>query len=90
MDGTTRQRLFADWLATRPECVQKLAAEFPMGDVFCLGGRILYLLGWNESDMLIVSAIDPAVDYDRANESREYLCAKHCRGCDRESWEFFS
>lgn len=64
-----------EWLSTRPECVRKLAAEFPRGT------RVdrYFVIGYTEDDMLIVSLIDPSLDYDGAVESKEYVCAKHVR-----------
>lgn len=70
----------AEWLKTRPECVQKLAAEFPIGSVFQVDGKPpLYLLGWTEEDTIIVSEIDPCEDYEAAHEAKQYLCASHFR-----------
>jgi hypothetical protein len=76
---TPAHQTFADWLKTRPESVQRLAAEFPIGLAFRLNDTTLYLLGYTEEDMLIVSQINPSVDYDGANRTREYLCAEHAR-----------
>lgn len=68
------------WLATRPECVQRLAAEFPLNTVVDMpDGKRLYLCGYTEDDRLILSEIDPAVDYDAALAQRTYLCAEHLR-----------
>jgi len=68
------------WLASRPECVQKLAAEFPHGtQVTDASGTVFYLLGYTEDDRLIVSPISPFDDYDRAMEERTYVCAEHLR-----------
>jgi hypothetical protein len=69
-----------DWLKTRPESVQKLAMEFPLGTEVAVNGEHLYLLGWTEGDSLIMSKIDPSEDYDAAYDARTYLCAQHCRG----------
>lgn len=77
-----RDEAMRAWLATRPESVRRLAAEFPLGSSFAVDGERLYLLGYTEEDMLIVSPVDPAVDYDGANASKKYLCASHCR-CGR-------
>lgn len=68
------------WLATRPKCVRRLAAEFPLGSEFDTGGgKIMHLIGYTENDTLIVSPIDPSGDVDAAMECREYLCAEHFR-----------
>lgn len=75
---------FQAWLATRPECVQKLAAEFPLGTVVQHDGKALHLLGYNEDDMLILSEIDPHKDYDGANENKVYICAAQMPGAAAE------
>lgn len=67
------------WLKTRPECVQKLAIEFPFGSIFIHDEKRLYLLGYTENDSLVVSEVDPFDDYDGARESQSYLCADHVR-----------
>lgn len=79
MTDGERAEAMAAWLASRPESVRKLAAEFPLGSRFDLGGRTLFLFGYTESDMLVVSAVDPAVDYEAAHASREHVCATHFR-----------
>ena len=73
------EELFAEWLATRPACVQALAKEFPIGSTFALNGETMYLIGYTESDMLMVSPISPEDDYDAAMEQRRHVCAAHLR-----------
>lgn len=68
------------WLKTRPESVQKLAEEFPIGSVLEVEGEPWHLLGYTEADELIVSPLSPFVDYDAAYAKRELVCAKHYRG----------
>ena len=75
---------FDAWVATRPESIQRLAREFPVGSVFVLPGRTLHLVGYAEaaesgSDFLLVSEVDPHVDYEAAFASREPLCPEHVR-----------
>lgn len=67
------------WLATRPESVRKLAAEFPLGTTFLIKGERFYLLGYNENDMIIISKINPHEEYDEALANKEYVCAEHVR-----------
>lgn len=67
------------WLATRPECVRKLAAEFPLGTEIEINGVPHWLLGYTENDMLIISPINPGEDYDGACQAREWICAGHVR-----------
>lgn len=71
--------MYAEWLRSRPECVQRLAVEFPAGCVIEVDGVSFYALGWTEDDSVIVSRIDGAVDYDEAMAAKEYICAKHLR-----------
>jgi hypothetical protein len=71
---------YRKWLASRPPVVQALAEEFPAGSVFKREGfPDYYLLGWTENDLLIVSKIDPAMDYDGARACQEYMHAHHYR-----------
>lgn len=67
------------WLKTRPECVQKLAKEFPLNITVQLKGKLLYMVGYNEKDTLIMSEINPSEDYEGAIEHRVYICAEHLR-----------
>ena len=78
---------YEDWLSTRPECVQKLAREFPLGTTLDLGNdEIGYLIGWTEGDEILFTRENPAdlVDddnaYERAMAEREVVCAAHYRG----------
>jgi hypothetical protein len=81
MSDEERKAALAAWIASRPECIQKLVAEFPLGTSFEMpGGRVLHLVGYNEGDTLIVSETDPHADYERATATQEYLCASHVRG----------
>lgn len=73
------EALYARWLAARPESVQKLAREFPLHAPVALEGKNLWVIGWNESDMLILSPIRLDEDYDEAERQRVYLCADHLR-----------
>jgi hypothetical protein len=67
------------WLATRPETVQKLAAEFPPNTCFTFENRMAYVIGYTEDDKLIFSFVDPCKDYNRASKERHYICASHFR-----------
>ena len=68
-----------DWLKTRPEAVQKLASEFPLGMVIDVDGHVHYLMGYTEGDELIISPINPFDDYGAAHKERMILCAEHLR-----------
>jgi hypothetical protein len=70
------QEQFDDWLATRPDSVQKLAKEFPLGTTFQFAGEegpTLHLIGYTENDWLIVSRVDPFQDCEAARLVSEYL-----------------
>lgn len=68
-----------DWLATKPKCVRELAAEFPPGTQLDIHGVTNWVIGWTENDALVVSELDPNVDFDAAHEQRGYVCAEHFR-----------
>ena len=68
-----------DWLQTRPKCIQELASEFPMGTILKVKDKNIYLVGWTESDELIVSPIDPYESYDKSIDQQMYVCAGHFR-----------
>lgn len=86
MDRAELERSFAGWLKTRPECVQKLAARFPVGHVYVIDGVKHYILGWTENDMVIFSLTDPSQDYKRAMANKVYLCADHLEARDPTPW----
>lgn len=74
-----------EWLATRPESVQRLAAEFPAGSSFSHEGTRYWIIGWTESDLLIISTTSPHQDYEKAVATKEY-CHAHClRGGKHET-----
>lgn len=79
MTEEEKKQALAEWIASRPESVQRLAAEFPLGTVFDTGKGRWYLVGWTENDSLIVSRVDPRRDYEGAMNSKQYLCASHFR-----------
>lgn len=79
MTDSEREQALAEWIASRPESVQRLAAEFPLGTVFKVRGENLYLVGYNENDTVLVSRIDPYVDYDGAVGSQQWMHAIHFR-----------
>ncbi len=76
---TERQSAISAWLSTRPASVQRLAAEFPTGTLLRCRGRTLHVVGWTETDRLIVTEPDPAADWETAMAAKEYVCADHYR-----------
>lgn len=81
----TSPNLLQAWLATRPPCVQKLAAEFPINSAIDprltkhVGSEMYFVFGYTEDDRLVISAIDPHKDYEGALANRKYVCASHLR-----------
>jgi hypothetical protein len=73
------KKLFRRWLATRPVCVRKLAAEFPLDTRLDVKGVTMWLVGYTEGDELLVSPINPNVDYEGSYAERTRLCASHVR-----------
>ena len=73
----------AEWLSTKPQCVQDLAKEFPASTVILCDDKKFFILGWTENDMLAVTPIDPADNYDGAVAAVEYLCADCCRNNEK-------
>lgn len=77
--------LLAEWIRTRPQAVQALAREFPLYTQIpplltaSLGAGQYFVIGYDESDHLIISNIDPEIDYEIALEHRRRLCAQHLR-----------
>ena len=87
MTEDERAAAMAAWLATRPECVRRLAAEFPPGTRLECRGRVLHVVGWTEQGSLVVCEPDPAEDWDAAMAAKEYVCAAHYRACDHTAGE---
>lgn len=74
------------WLKTRPAKVQALAEEFPIGHAIEIDDDdILYVVGWTEDDVLVVSEVSPEQmyasrqAYEEAMERRQHICAQHLR-----------
>jgi len=72
---------FEAWLLTRPACIQRLAKEFPIGLKINCGEESFYLLGYQENDSVILSVVNPTIDYEAANleENKRYISAQHLR-----------
>lgn len=54
------------WLSARPACVQALAREFPIWMVFNTPEGQMWVMGYTESDEVLLTPIDPREDYDGA------------------------
>ena len=70
---------YKKWVASRPDCVKKLIEKYPLETHwrFSIDDEIFFLLGYTEDAMLIISRINPNVDYKNAMKNKEYLCAEH-------------
>jgi hypothetical protein len=71
--------MYKTWLSKRPLKIQAMAAEFPMATPLDVKGIKHWIIGYNEGDMLILSPIDPNLDYDDSVEQKIYACASHFR-----------
>jgi hypothetical protein len=76
------------WFRTRPLVVQKAHEIWSPGDGYLVNDKLVYLIGFTETEesdksgdphdlMLILSDIDPCVDYDGAVAKKFNVCAKH-------------
>lgn len=79
----TGKRMMAEWMKTRPQNVQDFAKAHPLepGDKVDCDGEILHFIGYGEDEEgrvgLLVTHIDPLVDYDAAVEARQQICPDH-------------
>ncbi len=67
-----------DWLDTRPPAIQVLAEQFPPGSLVLMYGNVFYIVGYTENNSgndLIISTLNPFDDYEKAVETRQYVCA---------------
>lgn len=64
---------YQKWLATRPECVQKMAAEFPAGSQFRFNDGSLWLFGYGEPNFLVLVTTSPFEDYEAARTGPRLL-----------------
>lgn len=69
------------WLQGKPAIIRQLANRFPYpGRRFIFeshGDRNLWLLGFTEGGMLIMSTVDPVEHYEEAQKNPVYVCAEH-------------
>lgn len=70
---------FEAWAASRPEQVQALIRRFPNGSLFLVNNQVHYVIGWTENDKLILSPVNPVLEFKRAQDEKIYICAKHFR-----------
>jgi len=65
---------YEDWLASRPASVQALAKRFPIPGRIIIDGTAHYILGYSEPDGLILSPINPGIDYHGARANLVEIC----------------
>jgi hypothetical protein len=71
-----------EWLASRPESVRKLLAEFPMGTEIMIDDRPWWVIGATEDDILVISPVAPSDNtaiYNEMMRRRKRICADHLR-----------
>ena len=68
-------KLYKEWLKTRPKIVQEMAAKYPPNSTITAKGEDLYICGWTEGGDLICSTTSPSVDYEKAMETKVYICS---------------
>lgn len=72
------------WGASRPASTHDLARRFPQGAVYLVAGVPHHLLGYREAHdgrhQLILTPVDPTVDYDAAMAAHVSLPAHYFRG----------
>lgn len=69
-----RREQLKTWLATLEPEVQALGERYPPGCVFHVPGRPpLYLTGYRDDGVLVVSVVDPLRNYFAASSQREYV-----------------
>ena len=79
-----------EWYKTRPPIIKRALEIWCIGDELFLEDTIYYIMGYTETSdsdksndpydiMLIISPLDPSVDYDLAKEKSLRVCVKHLR-----------
>lgn len=72
---------YKKWVASRPECVKKLIEKYPLETHwrFSIDDELFFLLGYTEDAKLILSRINSNINYEKAIEIKEYVCAEHLK-----------
>ncbi|MBO0710763.1 MAG: hypothetical protein J2P47_05725 [Acetobacteraceae bacterium] len=73
------REVYDAWWAGLPDCVKALSKEFPLDTPVLLNGKNWYVIGWSEDDMLVISPMTLAENYDGAWAARQRVCAEHYR-----------
>jgi len=73
---TDLSKEFEEWLANRPPSVQALGRQFPIGSrIADFTGVVAHVIGYTESNEVIMSTVDPFTNYDAAVSQRFYVDA---------------
>jgi len=77
MEHSSSLRLdMIQWLESLPEHIRSLATRFPTGSTIeVVGEGLLYVFGYmDDGETVIVTPIDPRVDYIGAFMTKMYAC----------------
>lgn len=83
MEGSNQD--FEEWLSTRPQIIRDLAREFPIPDSYVIEGRQMWVMGWNEANLVLLTPICPAHDYEAARAACVHVHAECLRDALRGS-----
>lgn len=70
------QEQWEQWVASRPEVVQRLIQKFPPGSRYLIEDRMHFLVGYTEGGGLLISTTNPYEDYEKAVKTADTLCAE--------------
>ncbi len=64
------------WLTGRPEVIKKLARKYPPGSTINCGQEKdrVFVVGFTESNRLLVSKTDPSKDHNTSIDNRFEVC----------------
>lgn len=71
--------LLDEEISQMPDFMKVLATEFPVATMLELEGYVFYVLGYSAPDKLIASQLNPAIDYNAAMRTQQYICVKQLR-----------
>lgn len=66
---------FAEWLEMRPQIIQELVKEFPWGARYTFNNGVLFVVGWDENNKVMMSEINPreSKEAKKAAERNRFL-----------------
>lgn len=72
------EEAYLKWLSTRPKAIQEAGLRYRPGQELMLHGKKYYVIGFGEVDgefaSLLVSKIDPTLDYEGAIATKQRIC----------------